>query len=189
MKHYPESTPPWFERRHNQVPPTGERTERINTGNTMMHADLVRPEGLAMQFNEAMRYTGGSDTEFFKRALGAGKLAVGVREAVATEEVPENRVTLCFYLQRVTRTKANRVRLYTAKKGKAAACLLFPARILAKLPLSPIQVLVGLAVYPFSRTEGQRKLVKGARTLAEIVGYGMGLCNRMPQPYRNLDGY
>ncbi len=187
-KDYPASTPTWYDCRENPAPATGTPVKHVYTNNTMMHADIVRSEGLAMRFNEAMQFTGGSDAEFFRRALDAGKVAVEVREAVVTEEVPDSRVTLRFYLQRTLRTKANRVRLYVVKKGNGRAYLRYGSQILYKLGQSLTQTLAGVVVYPFARSRGERNLVNGARALAEIGGYVMGLCNRMPQPYRRIDG-
>ena len=92
-----------------------------------MRSSLVRADGLALRFDEAMRFTGGSDSDFFSRAVARGAIIRWVDEAVVKEIVPEERLSLRWNLERARRSGANKVYIDEQREGRgaatAAACL------------------------------------------------------------------
>jgi succinoglycan biosynthesis protein ExoM len=99
--------------------PTGTRRCTAYTNNTLMRASIARKQGLGLRFDEAMRFTGGSDVEFFSRAVAHGAVIRWVDEAVVSESVPMARLTLRWQLERARRTGANRACLDAQRNGSA----------------------------------------------------------------------
>ena len=100
--------------------PTGTRLGSAYTNNALMRASIVSRKGLALRFDETMRFTGGSDAEFFSRAAARGAVIRWVDEAVVTESVPMERLTLRWQLERARRTGANRVSSASAMTASRA---------------------------------------------------------------------
>jgi succinoglycan biosynthesis protein ExoM len=72
---------------------------RLASGNS-----LIRREAIGdVMFDPALGLTGGEDTVFFNRLLADGARIVYCAEAVAKEEVPEERLCMDYVLQRAFR--------------------------------------------------------------------------------------
>lgn len=186
---YPPETPAWLDRVDKDVPPTGTPVGLVYTSNTLMCRHLADPAGLGLRFDEKMRFSGGSDSDFFRRAIDKGATAIAVREAVVSEEVPASRVTLRWQLQRVFRTRANALQIRIKRKGYMGTLLAYSAKSLAKLAEGLVLLpLAGLA-YPFSRVTGGRLGVQAMRAFATVAGFTAALAGFMPEPYRQVDGH
>ncbi len=80
--------------------PTGTllQAHQTRTGNVLFTSGLFR--GLEDPFDPQYGLTGGEDVDFFKRMMKAGHRFVWSSRAVVFEEVPENRLSKAYYLQR-----------------------------------------------------------------------------------------
>lgn len=76
-------------------PMTWEDDESLATNNVIFNADLVRPP-LCLRFDESMRFSGGSDREFFMRAHKRGAKIVRAYGADVLEELAVGRETLRY---------------------------------------------------------------------------------------------
>lgn len=83
--------------------------ERIYTNNWC--ARLATLEKLDLRFNEAMRYTGGTDTRFSLDLEAAGGRIGWAPEAVVTEQVPVKRLALGYQYGRARDQASNSVRM------------------------------------------------------------------------------
>ena len=86
---------------------TGTRRDEAPTGNLAVRCEVFRQ--LDRWFDQRLATTGGSDTEFTRRAVAAGASIVWVREAEVVEHVPAHRATLRWILRRSSRIGANRI--------------------------------------------------------------------------------
>lgn len=80
------------------IPPgdvTWEDDESLATNNVIFKADLVRPP-LSLRFDETMRFSGGSDREYFMRAHKRGAKVVRAYGADVLEELAVGRETLRY---------------------------------------------------------------------------------------------
>lgn len=102
---------------HNKRRPTGVSHKTVATCNTMMRARIASPQGMGLRFDEGMRFSGGSDKDYFLRAAERGAVIVWVQEAVVFESVPANRLTLRWQLQRERSIGANAVNIMIRHKG------------------------------------------------------------------------
>lgn len=185
--HYPTSTPSWMPLPTRKHQPTGQVLRTAATNNTFMRARIARWDGLGLRFNEDMRFTGGSDNEYFYRATDLGARICWMDEAVVHENVPKNRITLRWQIGRCHRVAANTVLIHRNRLG------LFPtitkcgtkytSRILYALIIAPIAVAVAL----FRRDMGKRMLFSSLRQVSSGFG-GLGAFFAFqPEPYKTID--
>src|SRR5690606_18335736 len=73
----------------------GQAMPTCATNNVIFRTWLIRPGpgGAGLRFDETLRFTGGSDTDFFQSAQEAGARIVWSNLPVVTEEVPARRLT------------------------------------------------------------------------------------------------
>ena len=110
---------------------TGARRPTAFTNNVM-----VRTEALGeppMRFDESMRFTGGSDKEFFLRFAAAGRVIAWADDAVAYEWYPRERTSFRWLFQRSFRlgSVARQTERLPGLRGRATVCwraLRFSAR-------------------------------------------------------------
>jgi len=184
LPRYRPETPGWlrnggfFDRpRH----PTGTR---IGVGDTRTGNVLVRRSRLLElpgPFDEAYGRTGGSDTILFGQLLARGAVLVWCDEAAVREDVPPERATLRWLLQRSFRGGQSFVRgeLQRLTGGaRLARSLHLGTRALLQLLIA---ALLALACLPFSRVRAATWL----RTTAAQLGKLSSLAGHRYQEYRH----
>jgi GT2 family glycosyltransferase len=124
----PPDVPRWFERCRLFSPrryATGARRDRAFTNNTLVDRRVF--DAMDRWFDESMALTGGTDTEFFRRAHAAGFAIEWCDEAVVYEDVPRERCSLRWIGRRHLRQGLGSARFSRRFDGGALAV----ARILA----------------------------------------------------------
>ena len=117
---FPDEAPAWAARSGVFMPPrhpTGTRRPWAFTHNAVMRTSLIRGGGF--RFDEGMRFTGGSDKEFFGRVARAGHEILWIDEAHAYEWYPLERITRRWILHRSFRLGTNAVHA-EARRSMAA---------------------------------------------------------------------
>jgi glycosyltransferase involved in cell wall biosynthesis len=174
-----------------QVPrgkPACRQVESLATCNVLFKSRLVCPP-LALRFDEAMQFTGGSDREFFMRAHKRGAKLVRVDGADVIEEIPESRRSLSYQASRAFAGGSN----YFLRMCKNEAGLVAVARItlralggclsgLAKLLLSAGLL---LALRPGTARAQWRK---GCKSLCFAAGCVTPVAGVRAYPYRHIQG-
>ncbi|MEL7176252.1 MAG: glycosyltransferase [Pseudomonadota bacterium] len=135
------------------------------TNNWALRLDFARKTGL--RFDNALRYTGGSDTAFSKSVRNAGGRNGYVPDAVVHDRIPAHRLNL-RYLYRRTRDQArNGVQIHQKSALKVASLViprLLEALILAlSSPLTGKRSLVK-AVYKTGLTDGRIRGILGLKS-------------------------
>ena len=175
--------PTWMPLPRRKHAPTGRPLRTAATSNTFMRAHIARSDGLALRFNEAMRFTGGSDNEYFYRAADRGARICWMDDAVVLETVPENRTTLTWHLSRAARVAANSVSIQKNRLGLTRAIAKCAPKYLARviggagvLPFVVILSALGLAAVKRLTVSSLCKIASGMGGLAAFFSY-------QPQPY------
>ena len=167
----------------------GALLKRAATANVMFRTSVLGPEGEPLQFDTNMALTGGSDTDFFMRLVHQGGRIVYLSDAVVSEAVVPNRLTIRWRLKRQYRSSANRVyiesKLFGAKKTARRAVkelVRHGVEGTLRLVFSPVMLLGGYRKF-------KRSWYHGLRHFAKAGGIIAGLRGRQVQPYRQTDGY
>ena len=187
LRDYPQDAPGWLPRSGRAGLVTGSTLPAAATNNTMVAARLFDTDALAMRFREQMRYTGGSDTEFFLRFTRHGGQVIWVEEAQVFEEYPDNRSTLRWHSQRNIRRASGGV-MIERMHGQSGLRYGVP-RIVDCLYLGFGRIAQGTGLMLLGRRNGRDQVTKGLLSLASAWGYLRGLFNLQSTPYRQIDGY
>jgi glycosyltransferase involved in cell wall biosynthesis len=171
--------------------PSGERLKTAATNNTLMRARLVR-EGageLSLRFNEAMRFSGGSDNDFFSRAVALGAVIRWVDDNIVRETVPASRQTFRWMLERNRRTGGTYVMMRLRNRGVLHTITHLPLRIIGKLAGAGGMALAGAVFCLFDPAMGRNKMRKAMGSAFWCVGALSTLAGWRPQVYATVDGY
>lgn len=187
LRDYPSNAPGWLPRSGQSGLATGTDLPSAATNNTVVAARLFRADGLAMRFEERMRYTGGSDTELFLRFTRQSGRIVWVDEAQVFEEYPENRSSLGWHIQRNIRRASGGV-MIERMHGRSRLRYVLP-RIGHCLYLGLGRMGQGAGLMLLGRRRGRDQAMKGVLSLASAWGYLRGFFNLQSNPYRKVDGH
>ena len=181
---YPEPKPSWSHLPIRKRQPTGRKLRNAATSNTFMRAYIAREDGLGLKFNEQMRFTGGSDNEYFFRAADRGVRICWMDDAVVSETVPPIRMTLKWQLSRSSRVSANAVAIQWARLGLARTLLRCIPKYSVRLLRGTIAVSLGTLARFVVPEGGKRLLVGGLQDIWSGLGaLGAFFCFK-PEPYR-----
>lgn len=104
-------------------------------------ARLSRVKELGIRFDEALRYTGGSDTRFYKDFREAGGRTSWASDAFVREVRPLSRLTYKYYFERCRdqeMTRMARKRIGPTLRKAYAIYALFSVRAVVMIALSPL---------------------------------------------------
>jgi succinoglycan biosynthesis protein ExoM len=184
---YPKGSPAWMAPQSVNKRPTGAVLKSAEGHNTLVRASVFRPDGLGLRYDTTMRFSGGSDTDFFWRVHAAGGRIVWVGDAVVEENVPASRMTVRWQLQRTFRVSVNIAVLQEKRYGRAVAglraALKGAGRIvngLVRLP-AVLVCIVGPDATRRAAFNALKQIASGLGSFAYIAGV-------RPQPYRKVDG-
>lgn len=184
---YPTDTPTWMIIPEVDKRPRGTILHKAEGHNTMVRTRIFDPAGLGLRFDGNMRFTGGSDTDFFSRVALAGGKIVWVGDAVVEELVPESRMTLQWQLHRTFRVAINISVLHAKQRGTSAALLRSAVKGLGRVLDGLVRLPVALLI-PFMPEKGKRLTFKAGKQIASGLGSFAYLFGVRPQPYRKVDG-
>lgn len=155
----------------------------LATNNWIGRLSALQAAGL--RFDEAMRHTGGTDTDLSRRAAQAGLRLGWIPEAVVYEVVPRNRLTLSYVFGRSRSQTLAKYHIRYRKAGRRGTLRLC-AMIVQKTLVGGIRVLSG---YATGGARGIRLRARGLRTLGVAAGYFQGLRGQSSTLYRTTQGH
>ncbi len=186
---FPSDSADWLANKNKYGTADGANQTRAATNNVMIAKHVISTDGMNLSFDNQMTMTGGSDSDFFKRVVADGGKIVFVKNALVSEEVLPNRISIFWRLKRKHRSSSNRIYIYIKLYG-------FKRTILISLKKSVEHLLhgtIGLICSPLFLVAGKNKFKRrfyhALRHYAELSGILFGLFGRHPQPYRVTDGY
>ena len=113
---------------------TGAVVSDIGTGNYLLDLRFIKRHNL--KFSSAFNFIGGEDSDFFIRCTGHGAKVVWIREALATETIPLERIKLKWVIMRHYRIGHGMAT--TRPKNRSLGALRSLIKITYYLPLSAI---------------------------------------------------
>jgi len=186
---FPPGYQDWLENKRFASIRNGALLKRASTGNVMFRTSILRPEGGALQFDTNMALTGGSDTDFFMRLVHQGGRIVYLSDAVVSEAVVPNRLTIRWRLKRQYRSSANRIYIESKLFGAQKTA----RRAVKEIVRHGVEGTLRVVVSPLMLLGGYRKFKRswyhGLRHFAKAGGLVAGLRGRHVQVYRETDGY
>jgi succinoglycan biosynthesis protein ExoM len=189
IKVYPEKLPRFVIASNHAIREDGKALTVAYTYNVAFAAWLVDPARGALRFDEALRFTGGSDSRFFRRARQIGAKIVAADSALVREVQAPERLTLGWQLKREYRYGAGMAQTEVALGLPSGERKQTPPQMIYRIARSAVFILLS----PLSLFGGvkrfERTVSKSLMTIASSAGGFAGLYGKLPDPYRKLDGY
>ncbi|MEQ9688809.1 MAG: glycosyltransferase [Bauldia litoralis] len=189
VKIYPERLPLFVLPTNYPPRREGEELEVAYTHNVAFARWLVDPDKGGLRFDESLRFAGGSDSHFFRRARKIGARIVGTETSVVRESQVPERLTLKWQLRREYRVGAGMARSEARldvpgrQRRRRPDQLIFRIfRMIVTIILSPLLLVFGFKRFETTVAAALRKLAASAGALSAHFG-------KLPNPYRKLDGY
>ncbi|WP_424976426.1 glycosyltransferase [Dinoroseobacter sp. S124A] len=157
------------------------QVERVTVVTNNWLCDMRLYHELGLRFDEALQFTGGSDTRFFRAARELGVETGWAPEAVVYETVPPERLTLPYQFARGRDQSATSFgqKMAEGKWGDAVIS------ILISVPLKAIGLVMIVLSLPISRSQG---LVALFRQAGWIAGRLSRLLGRQSRLYKKTTG-
>jgi glycosyltransferase involved in cell wall biosynthesis len=158
-----------------------EQLDRITilTNNWLAHADLFTKHGL--RFDPDLRYSGGSDTKFFRDAVGKGIRTAWAPDAIVFETVPPERISLAYQFRRGREQSKTSIRAKIKQEGRV--------KVLPVLIISVALRIIGAGLlFVAIPLTGGRTLVRFTRSCGWIAGRIAGFFGRRSHLYRQITG-
>ena len=178
-----EDTPPkwvlrgsFYDRRRFR---TGESVGAATTSSVLIARPVL--EAHRPPFNEAMRFTGGSDTHFFLRAKQDGFSIVWADDAVVYETIPLSRTTARWILARQYRRGVTFS--YCLRELNDS-----PRRRAKRIGHAGVSVVRGVGMSVLALVRGRRALVAGLQRVCYGAGMVAGLFGVSYEEYRTHHG-
>ena len=181
---YPERPSSWSRLPTRKHQPTGYILRNAATSNTFMRSKIAHKDGWGLRFNETMRFTGGSDNEYFFRASDLGARICWMNDAVVSEIVPRVRTTLKWQLSRTMRVSANAVSILRSRRGAVRTLIRCLPKYGVRLVRGAIAVSVGAALTGINSNSDKRLLVGGLHDIWSSLGALAAFLYVEPQPYK-----
>lgn len=170
------------------APRSWEAVETVATCNTLYKAWLAEgPQGL--RFDEAMRYTGGSDRDYFHRASLRGAKVVKVTGAHVVEEIAEGRDSFKYECMRAFAAGNNYTLRMTKNERALTAFRRIALRTLDRGVTGGLKLLAGtLLMLIFQQKRAAKQWKKGGAAVSFAAGCVSSLVGVRAQPYAVLQG-
>jgi len=186
-RHYEAPPPRWWKLLKPIVGPAGMPLIEAPTNNTLLSARLIRPDGAALRFAEALTF-GYEDIDFFSRAHKLGYRIVWSPDAFVEETIPASRVQPERLIARVQSTAAAQVLAARIRRGAARTFATFAPKGLRRLIGGALQC----ALFWPGKLMGSEKATdsyyRGRLRLARGLGIFRGLFTILPNYYSTVDG-
>ncbi len=175
----PAGAPHWIaEGRFFEAPvlPTGTRVavQVGGTGNALVKGSTIRGK---VAFDPRYGLTGSSDTDFFHRLSRSGAVLVWCQEALATEHVPQHRLTMRWLLSRGFRVGQCYADIIERPRSGVRLVGWFAKRA----AFVGVAALLTVSCLPFSKSLAMRYAIKVASNLGQVSS----IFDYRYQEYRN----
>ncbi len=184
----PPDLPIWMAPPKRKTKPRGQLQTTAGTSNTLLRMSWFDPPRQDFRFDESLRFTGGSDTDFFYRLTDMGGTIVWVDDAVLSEEITEERLSFAWQLKRAHRTAANNYWSQRKRRGVGYALSQTVPKAAGRFAGGVAQLVVSVPVLAVARRHGARLMFKGAKALASAAGSVQGIFGSPPNPYKTTTG-
>lgn len=150
----------------------------LPTNNWIARVDSMRRAGLL--FDESLRFSGGSDTEFSRRASRAGLKTGWIGNASVYEEMDFERLRPGYLFRRARSQTLAKIQFEYVAKGKS----IWPRAIFHVVAKG----VSGLSRVLFSPIGGSYAGLRGLRALGVAAGWGSALLGKRSELYKQIIG-
>ncbi|KZL15860.1 putative glycosyl transferase [Pseudovibrio axinellae] len=185
---YSSTTPDWLDCSQPKEKARGTRLLTAATNNTLLNATWYKRHDCNPRFDQNLRFTGGSDTDFFYRLTDMGGTIKWVDDAWVNETVPEERLTMPWQLQRSQRTAANATQIAKKRKGSFYAVKRYLPKSVGRFVRGILGLILAACVYLISPRSAKRITFKALKNLFSGTGSWRGFLGKSPQPYLRITG-
>ncbi len=182
---YATARPGWLPPQSPKSRRSGTRLLTAHTNNVMMRADIARS---GMRFDEAMRFTGGEDSDFFYRVAEAGWSIYWADDAIVRETVSSNRLTMRWQLDRAMRVASNATVSHINRRGLRSAVLTHGSKGVRRVVRGIFIAGAGAIAIPLYPRGGKPLAFKGLQDIWSGLGSLSAFALKPPQPYEQVDG-
>ena len=159
--------------------PTGALVDVAYTHNVLVSSEVFRVMG--QHFDEAFAMTGGSDSEFFRRAYRAGHTITWADEALVREWIPRSRACTTWLVKRSFRAGITLSVIAMKQTPGWRTRLVSVSKAGVWCAIGAVVSLVGLV-------SGRAVIVKGLRFMAYGVGTLASVFGTRFEEYRTVHG-
>lgn len=179
----PVPVPFWAVQPSASALPEGAELDVACTNNVAIRSAFFR-EHPALRFDTAMRFTGGSDADFFRRLVAAGGTMRWSNRPRVSEPLTRERLTFRWQMARKFRIACNKIYSYRKLRSAPALYARRALRAVWFLLSSSILFAIGMALLPLWPERLKKPTLKAALRVSWAVGTMAGLAGYSAQPYR-----
>jgi succinoglycan biosynthesis protein ExoM len=183
---YATALPSWLKHQSPKNRRSGTKLLTAHTNNVMMRSAIARS---GLRFDEAMRFSGGEDSDFFHRAADAGWFLCWADDAIVSETVGPSRLTMRWHLDRAMRVASNATVSHVKRRGLPSALLTHGSKGVRRTLRGAVIVGAGAILIPLSPTRGKPLAFRGLMDIWSGLGSLSAFLLRPPQPYAQVDGH
>ncbi len=176
-----------YEEKNQKIKKDGQEVRSAATNNVAISESVFSNVGLGLTFDESLRFTGGSDTDFFNRAKDQGTKLVWAQSAPVYEEVPMERCTLKWAFNRSSRIASAAVCIDAKNIGRPSAIKKHSRRVLQDVGKSVGYLMLSLVSLVTLRSP-KEPFFKAWQGVARLWGRLWGIAGGRMSPYRKIDG-
>ncbi|WP_370677008.1 glycosyltransferase family 2 protein [Pleomorphomonas sp. PLEO] len=184
---YEAPPPKWWKLLKPIVGPAGMPLDEAPTNNTLLSAKLIRPDGGALRFAEALTF-GYEDIDFFSRAYKLGFRIVWSPDAFVEETIPASRVQPERLIARVHSTAAAQVLAAKIRHGDVPTVAKFALKGIRRLVSGAFQCALFWPGKGLGWEKPTNSYYRGRLRLARGLGIYRGLFTILPNYYNTVDG-
>ena len=184
---YEAPPPKWWKLLKPIVGPDGMPLREAPTNNTLLSARLIRPDGAALRFAEALTF-GYEDIDFFSRAHKLGYRIVWSPNAFVEETIPASRVQPERMIARVQSTAAAQVLAAKIRRGAIRTFSTFAFKGIRRLIGGALACALFLPGKLLGSEKATNSYYRGRLRLARGLGIFRGLFMILPNYYSTVDG-
>ncbi|MEP3278464.1 MAG: glycosyltransferase [Stappiaceae bacterium] len=185
---YETPAPHWWKSQLLKSRPTGTVITEAPTNNVLLHARIVRTDGLSLRFDERLTF-GSEDIDYFRRTHAAGVKMIWVDDAFVEEDIPASRVTSRRLLSRMHMAATSGAFNIVLREGRLKAALHFIPKSLRRLLFGTLATISGVVIKPFAQKRGEKLFYYGLIRLMKGSGNLRGLLGRAHNYYDVIDGH
>lgn len=184
-----QSTPedlnaPWaFHRPRNKRTP-GTPMETAGTDNVLFSVNAA--EGLS--FDETMRFSGGTDIDFFYRATDRGATIIWVPTAITREETPLSRLSFSYQVRRAYSVASAQAYISRKRLGPQKAVKKAVPKAIGRIFGGIAGNIASCIILPFHAKKGRKMMLSSSKKIASAIGLLRGINMNLGQIYQNIDG-
>lgn len=183
-----DEVPRWPIKLKKRKRPALQEMDTAGTDNVMFKSRLISEDGLKLRFDENMRFSGGSDRDFFYRAHDLGARIVWVPDAKTYETLPASRQTFWHQVNRAQSVAANECYISKKRHGLSRTIGQKGGKAIGRLLGGLLCFPIGIAALASNNRAIRLAFLNASKNISYAIGTVRGLMKTPPQRYIKIHG-